>query len=225
MTANLPESTIVQAQSLAHPIATVLIERARLCAALRAVEEFMCKDETRFHLSSAFLEIESSPSTVVRFVATDGHTLARIVIPCTIEGTAPAAGMVIAHDSVRAAIKLLKCAAKLGKASVALKVGPKSIALHMPDGTSCPLRLVDAAFPPYRQVIPSYGHIKGGNSIGVNPAYLMRAGDALARLGREYSSACPAIMTLGAGAFDPILIEFTAPALGHATIVIMPMRV
>lgn len=224
MTANLPESTVIQAQTLAPAIATVLVERGRLCGALRAVEEFMCKDETRFHLNSAFLEIESSPTTIVRLVATDGHTLARVVIPCTIEGSVPTAGMIVAYDSVRAAIKLLKCAAKLGKATVALKVGPKSLALHMPDGTSCPMRLVDSTFPPYRQVIPNYGHVKGGSSVGVNPAYLMRAGDALARLGREFGSATPAVMVTGPSDLDPILIEFTAPDLGHATIVIMPMR-
>jgi DNA polymerase III beta subunit, central domain len=221
MTANLPESAVTQAQSLTSNATTVLVTRARLCGALRAVEDFMCKDATRFHLNGAFIEVEAS---IVRLVATDGHTMARVVIPCTIEGSLPASGMIIACESVLAAIKLLKCNAKLGKETVALKVGPRSIALAMPDGTSCPLRIVDSTFPPYRQVIPSYGHIKGGSSVGVNPAYLVRAGEAIARLGREFSSARGVTMTLGASELDPILIEFTAPDLGHATIVIMPMR-
>lgn len=185
MTTNLPKTGT-------RATATVIVNRARLRGALRAVEEFMCKDETRFHLNGALVEIGHASSHVVRIVATDGHTLARSEVPCTIEGALPD-DMIIAADAVRTAIKLLKCAAKLGEQTVALEFGPRSVTLRMWDGASCPLQIIDAKFPPYEQAIPKYTHTNDQkcNFVGVDPSYLARAGDAIAQFGRERGSVAP----------------------------------
>jgi len=114
-------------------------------------------DETRAHLNSALFEWDGD---VVRMVTTDGHRLSKMEVKVT--GRQASATMLIPLKAIQELRRL--CDDIVGEAKEASKDGggqPQlqitqsgSSAFFQGGGMSFGVRLVDAQFPPYSQVIP-----------------------------------------------------------------------
>jgi len=114
-------------------------------------------DETRAHLNSALFEWEGD---VVRMVTTDGHRLSKMEV--RVSGRQASATMLIPSKAIQELRRL--CDDMVGETKEGAKeTGPKprlqitqsgSSAYFQGGGMSFAVRLVDAQFPPYAQVIP-----------------------------------------------------------------------
>lgn len=107
-------------------------------------------DETRAHLNSALLELEGG---VIRMVATDGHRLSKY--ESKVDGHASATMLIplkAVHEVRRMADDLL---ASQGDDKLIRVVATGPHAFFIANGTTFGTKLVDAQFPPWRQVIPA----------------------------------------------------------------------
>ncbi len=113
-------------------------------------------DETRAHLNSALFEWDGD---VVRMVTTDGHRLSKMEVRVT--GRQASATMLIPLKAIQELRRL--CDDFLGEAKEVAKDSAKpqiqitqsgSSAYFQGGGMTFAVRLVDAQFPPYAQVIP-----------------------------------------------------------------------
>jgi len=114
-------------------------------------------DETRAHLNSALFEWDGD---VVRMVTTDGHRLSKMEVKVT--GRQASATMLIPLKAIQELRRLsddILAEAKDGPKEGALRAQLQitqsgSSAFFQGGGMSFAVRLVDAQFPPYAQVIP-----------------------------------------------------------------------
>jgi DNA polymerase-3 subunit beta len=114
-------------------------------------------DETRAHLNSALFEWDGD---VVRMVTTDGHRLSKMEVK--VSGRQASATMLIPLKAIQELRRLsddivaeAKDSAKEGTARAQLQITQSgSSAFFQGGGMSFAVRLVDAQFPPYAQVIP-----------------------------------------------------------------------
>ncbi len=114
-------------------------------------------DETRAHLNSALFEWDGD---VVRMVSTDGHRLSKMEVKVT--GRQASATMLIPLKAVQELRRL--CDEILSDAEDVPRDAPSQTGLQITQsgssaffqggGMSFAVRLVDAQFPPYSQVIP-----------------------------------------------------------------------
>jgi DNA polymerase-3 subunit beta len=120
------------------------------------VSSFATGDETRYNLSGILLESEEGEgTTVLRMVATDGHRLA------IAEGEVPDIGGLLGARRVLVPRKGLIEIKKLsdgGPGSVELSATDKFLFAGKGD-TEVWVRLLDAEFPDYRQVVPTENRI------------------------------------------------------------------
>jgi len=126
----------------AMPDGGLTIDADGLSALLGAVRHAVSTDESRPNLNGVFLRHGDD----LRAVATDGHRLAQCSLPA-VEGE-PFDGCILPGKGVD---RLLEHAAG-GDLRLAFDVGTLGVAL--PTGALLFIRLIDAAFPDYRQVIP-----------------------------------------------------------------------
>lgn len=115
------------------------------------VAPFTSMDETRYHMAGVLLEKQAAEGkTLLRMVATDGHRLAMA------DGDLPMVDGLLGDRQVLVPKKGLMEIRKLAES------GPGAIDLSMSDkflyagkgDTELWVRLLDAEFPPYRQVMP-----------------------------------------------------------------------
>ncbi len=109
-------------------------------------------DETRAHLNSALFEWDGD---VVRMVTTDGHRLSKMEVK--VGGRQASATMLIPLKAVQELRRLCDDIAAEGKEGAKAQVQiaqSGSSAFFQGGGMSFAVRLVDAQFPPYAQVIP-----------------------------------------------------------------------
>ncbi len=104
----------------------------------------VCNDETRFHLNGVFFESDGSK---VRMVSTDGHRLSKV------ERTIPnapklSAGIIIPKKGLLEIKKVLEAGP-----TCKLAVKTPHVFLVQED-IAIAVKLIDAQFPPYEQVIP-----------------------------------------------------------------------
>jgi DNA polymerase-3 subunit beta len=114
-------------------------------------------DETRAHLNSALFEWDGD---IVRMVTTDGHRLSKVEVK--VRGRQASATMLIPLKAIQELRRLCdEALSEVPKDSA--KDGPKpliqitqsgSSAFFQTGGTTFSVKLVDAQFPPYSQVIP-----------------------------------------------------------------------
>ena len=104
----------------------------------------VCNDETRFHLNGVFFESDGSK---VRMVSTDGHRLSKVERTIA-NGPKLSAGIIIPKKGLLEMKKVLETGAtcKLAIKTPHLFLVAEDIALAV--------KLIDAQFPPYEQVIP-----------------------------------------------------------------------
>ncbi len=109
-------------------------------------------DETRLHLSSALFEWEGES---VRMVTTDGHRLSKI--ECRVPGRDANASMLIPNKGIQELRKLcdeaMSDAKGDDKPELSMTQSGQNAFFHMA-GFQFSVKLVDAQFPPYQQVIP-----------------------------------------------------------------------
>jgi DNA polymerase-3 subunit beta len=115
-------------------------------------------DETRAHLNSALFEWEGD---LVRMVTTDGHRLSKMEVKVT--GRQASATMLIPLKAIQELRRLCDDMASEKDGPKEPGAGPQleitqsgSNAFFQGGGVSFAVRLVDAQFPPYAQVIPQH---------------------------------------------------------------------
>jgi DNA polymerase-3 subunit beta len=102
-------------------------------------------DETRYHLNGVLFE---SDGQVARMVSTDGHRLSKVERPL-VDGPKLAAGIIIPRKGLMELRRALETAD-----------GPIELGIHnghlfvRVENTALSVKLIDAQFPPYDQVIP-----------------------------------------------------------------------
>lgn len=120
------------------------------------VSAFATGDETRYNLSGVLLEkLEEEGTTLLRMVATDGHRLAMA------DGEVPNLGGLLGERRVLVPRKGLIEIRKLsdgGPGSLELSATDKFLFAGKGD-TEVWVRLLDAEFPDYRQVVPKENRI------------------------------------------------------------------
>jgi DNA polymerase-3 subunit beta len=167
-------------------------------------------DETRAHLNSALFEWEGD---TVRMVTTDGHRLSKVDVK--VAGRQASATMLIPLKAIHE-LRRLADEAKGDKENPAVSItqsGPN--AFFSIAGMQFSVKLVDAQFPPYQQVIPQ----KTGSRVRVGRAQLIDVLRAMSVAASERTGSVR--LTLGAGtmrvtsenpdsgdAFDELPIEY-----------------
>ncbi len=107
-------------------------------------------EETRYYLNGIFLHsIESEGATVLRAVATDGHRLARVEIPCP-KGAAGMPGVIVPRKAVAEAQKLVEDLS----ADVRVELSTTKVRFTFGD-VVLTSKLIDGTFPDYVRVIPT----------------------------------------------------------------------
>ncbi|TMQ26710.1 MAG: DNA polymerase III subunit beta [Deltaproteobacteria bacterium] len=104
----------------------------------------VCNDETRFHLNGVFFESDGSKC---RMVSTDGHRLSKVERTVA-NGPKLSAGVIIPKKGLLEIKKVLEQGA-----SAKLAVKTPHVFL-VEDDIAIAVKLIDAQFPPYDQVIP-----------------------------------------------------------------------
>jgi DNA polymerase-3 subunit beta len=116
-----------------------------------AVVSFASSDETRYNLAGILMErTEAAEGSMLRMVATDGHRLALA------EGEAGEIGGLFAARKIlvpKKGIQEIRKLAESGPGSIELSASEKFLFAAKGD-TEVWVRLLDADFPDYRQVIP-----------------------------------------------------------------------
>ncbi len=115
---------------------------------LKRVAFSVCKDETRFHLNGIFLE---SDGETLKATTTDGHRLTKL--ECQIAGPVLSKGVIIPEKGAADIVRLLTmryldaetCQVLVQGPHMFVRVGQATIAV----------KLIDAQFPAYAQVIPA----------------------------------------------------------------------
>jgi DNA polymerase-3 subunit beta len=136
---------------------TLALEVEVLAALIAKTHYAISTDETRAHLNSALFEWDGD---VVRMVTTDGHRLSKMEIK--VSGRQASATMLIPLKAVQELRRLCdEAAADANKEAAKDPVKPQiqitqsgSNAFFQTGGTTFSVKLVDAQFPPYSQVIP-----------------------------------------------------------------------
>ncbi len=125
---------------------------ATLASLIAATHFSISSDETRPHLSSALFEWDGDR---VRMVTTDGHRLSKM--EATVPGRHASSTMLIPLKGVNELRRLCdEVASKKdadGEAEIALLQSGPNAFFELP-GLKFSVKLVDAQFPPYQQVIP-----------------------------------------------------------------------
>jgi DNA polymerase III subunit beta len=104
----------------------------------------VCNDETRFHLNGVYFECDGSQA---RMVSTDGHRLSKV--ERTIAGGPKlSAGVIIPKKGLLEIRKVIETAQ-----SVKLAIKTPHLFV-VADDIALAVKLIDAQFPPYEQVIP-----------------------------------------------------------------------
>jgi DNA polymerase III subunit beta len=134
---------------------TLALEVAVLSELIQKTHFSISTDETRAHLNSALFEWEGD---TVRMVTTDGHRLSKVDV--TVSGRQASATMLIPlkaiHELRRLCDEMLAegpGAGEKGKPELLITQSGSS-AFFQGAGMTFSVKLVDAQFPPYSQVIP-----------------------------------------------------------------------
>jgi DNA polymerase-3 subunit beta len=141
---------------------TLALEVAVLQELISKTHFSISTDETRAHLNSALFEWDGD---VVRMVTTDGHRLSKMEVK--VSGRQASATMLIPLKAIQELRRL--CDDALAESKDAGKEGGRpqiqitqsgSNAFFQSGGTTFSVKLVDAQFPPYAQVIPQNANKK-----------------------------------------------------------------
>lgn len=132
----------------ADDAATLALEVVVLSDLIVSTHFAISTDETRSHLNSALFEWEGE---TVRMVATDGHRLAKRDI--VVAGRQASTTLLIPLKAINELRRF--CEEVQAGGATEIQITPSgSSAFFQTGGTTFSVKLVDAQFPPYAQVIP-----------------------------------------------------------------------
>lgn len=133
------------------PTVTVYVDAGRLKAALKEVQYAAAKNDVRYCMNGALLEITP---TYLRLVATDGHRMAIRTIeqPTQTEGSTQ---HILPRKALGEMVKMLETQG--GDKIVHLRVS-KQLAQLTCGANTLTAKLIDGQFPDYQRVIPSHPH-------------------------------------------------------------------
>ncbi len=107
-------------------------------------------EETRYYLNGIYLhQLEKNGEQVLRAVATDGHRLAQVEVPCP-AGAEGIPGVIVPRKTVLELIKLIED--EEGSIEVGLSSSKVQFSLN---GMVLTSKLIDGSFPDYERVIPT----------------------------------------------------------------------
>lgn len=122
--------------------------------ALTAVEFAVSTEETRYYLNGVFMHVEGVENPKLRFVATDGHRLARMEVDAP-DGSIGIPGIIVPRKTVKEAISI--AAAAKGE-SVRIDVSETKI--RFTHGSAIlTSKIIDGTFPDYQRVIPTGNNV------------------------------------------------------------------
>lgn len=144
-----------------------------LVAMIESVAFAVSKEETRYYLNGAHVHVMAGQ---LRMVATDGHRLSLIHVPCP-DGAAGMPGIIIPTAALEELSRLGKAAG-----SGPVRIGLTDTRIEASHGTShLASKLIDGTFPDYMRVIPEPGPV----SVGVDRQALEDAADRAMTLATE----------------------------------------
>ncbi len=149
----------------------------RECKALIEKTRFaMSTEETRYYLNGVYLhQVEQDGQSVLRAVATDGHRLARVEVPCP-AGASEMPGVIIPRKTIGELAKLIEQEVDEVKFSLS------ETKLRVVCGKAVLVsKLIDGNFPDYERVIPQ----KNENLLEVPTAAFARAVDRVSVISAE----------------------------------------
>jgi DNA polymerase-3 subunit beta len=117
-------------------------------SAIESVEFSLCRDETRFHLAGALMQCDG---TTLTMVSTDGHRLTKVREPWAWSGKPMTDGVIIPRKGLAELRKLLATRAPTDECQVVVKFPHLFVRRG---NATLTIKLTDAHFPPYEQVIP-----------------------------------------------------------------------
>jgi hypothetical protein len=195
----------------------ITITRQNLSCALRAALEWVCEDETRFHLCTVYLEVSGDHLHVV---ATNGHGLCDARPEC--KSTADAS-VLIPVDRVKDLLRWLKCKKAENNFEITLTIAEDKLHASGMHGV-CEVVGMREQFPPFRQVIPERSN-NSCNVVGVSPDYLELAGRSGQLFYDDPGNSRGFEWSQPAEPLAPIRLDMSVPDRGDLTVVIMPMRI
>lgn len=114
-----------------------------LASMIKRCRDSVCRDQTRFHLNGGFLECDGVKA---RLTTTDGHRLTSVEEAFT---GPRIPGVIIPERGLAELAKLATYGDRLD-----LAVARGTMFARQKDGATLTIKLIDAQFPPYGQVIP-----------------------------------------------------------------------
>jgi hypothetical protein len=179
---------------------------------VRAICEHASDDQTRLHLSSVMLGKDKKTGRAC-VVATDGHRLARVRNCSDFEG---ADRLVNADDLKQAATGAVSVDVNLGDSGACVVSYPRA---GKPRVSS--LAYIDASFPPFEQVIPTFDPKRKAVAVGFNAGYL----SALSLIAKACETRTGAVKCEMGDELDPAVFTAEKPGESDWTVFIMPMRI
>jgi len=138
-------------QAPADKACSIQLDAATLGGLIRCVSHAIADDDNRYGLSGVHLEV---PLGALAMVATDGSRLARVERPASHQGELPRRMMF----PRRGLLELGRLIADV-EGPVAMDVGARVAHVHWGGVASLYVRLLEADFPAYKEVLPkSYKH-------------------------------------------------------------------
>ena len=185
----LPDERAVAYVAVSGPDVAALLDRTLFS---------VCRDETRLHLASVYLDARG-PTTMV---STDGHRLSKAVRPLAAMATG-AEGVILPKAGAAALLKLARDATSL---EWGLGGSPRHLFARV-DGAVLAIKLLDVVYPPFAQVIPG----PGATRVTVDRATLIAA---VKRCGLLASDTRGLTLTVDAEADDPLVLASDNPDAG-----------
>lgn len=171
------------------------------------------QEDTRQYLNGVYMHVTNDKDKKLRFVATDGHRLARVQAELP-EGADGMPGVIIPRKTVGELRKLCEDSKELS-----LRVTDKKIQFETPE-LVLTSKVIDGTFPDYERVIPS----DNKSQMSVSRQSLMQAVDRVAILSHEKSrsikfSLKPNHLTISANnpdqenAVEDLRVDYSADAM------------
>ncbi|MCJ2009189.1 DNA polymerase III subunit beta [Methylobacterium sp. J-092] len=148
---DFPELYSVRAKDGAA-LHTIEIVGSILADLIDRVDFAISSEETRWYLNGVYAHtVDRGGETVLRFVATDGHRLARVDTTHATRLEFSERGVIIPTKAIQLIASLARDA---GDGKVTLEISPTLISIAAP-GASIISKLIDHTFPDYVRVIPT----------------------------------------------------------------------
>lgn len=215
-------STQTASQALNH---NIKCNHSAFMKSLKALLEYSPKSDIRYYLNGVLFEFDVYEKCI-NLVATDGHRLLYIPMPCEfVPDELHNIQYIADRESIEQLVKIVKARTKKGidpEITITTPlIGEKFITISTYEDVSFSLKLVDGRFPDYRRVMPKQGETKETNEIGFNAEYI----GALSKLAPLLGNTKSLKMELFGPSSATLVIGFMPDINQYFKAVIMPCRI